>query len=105
MGSMIEFNDTLKFKVSEPSNLVEGEKGEIEMEGLRYYHLDPVRVFLVEEIAGKWNYLGHAVVSELHLNSNRGTTLVKFVVKQLYPIEVVPMINKLEAPEGKAYRP
>lgn len=85
-------------------HFIEGEMREVEMKGIRYYHLDPVRVFLVQEIEGKWNYIGHAIVKELHLKSDRGTTLVKFVVKQLYPKELVLMINQLEAPIGKAYQ-
>jgi|LakMenEpi03Aug12_release.lakeMendotaPanAssembly.Ray.scaffolds.fasta_scaffold757700_1 hypothetical protein len=71
MGSKIEVNDTLQLTKEQgfPSELLNlaahlkdpctaeklrGKAFSFNKEDARLFHLDPVRVFLVENIAGKW---------------------------------------------------
>lgn len=60
MGSLIEINDMLKFKCGE--ELLGGlEIGVIFFfvkEGWWFYYFSLIWVFLVEEVEGKWNFIG-----------------------------------------------
>lgn len=84
MGSFIEINDTLQISKEQgfPTELeisqhlespytLGGVKDKIfkfsNKSGIRFYHQPPVRVFLVENIDGKWLYWGLAhIVSITH---------------------------------------
>lgn len=105
MGSVIEINDTLKLKrgAGFPENITIGEIYSFEISGRRLYHLSPIRVFLVEEIDGKWNYHGHAQIHQLSIDAKTDTTKGQFEVVTLYPEELRKKINLLEAPKGKAF--
>ena len=107
MGSSIEINDTLKLKrgAGFPEHIKQGEQYSFRIPGKRLYHLKPVRVFLVEEIDGQWNYVGHALVLDQTIDAERDETRGRFEVTLLYPTDYVSLVNRYEAPEGKAYIP
>lgn len=105
MGSLIEFNDTLKLKRGNgfPDSIeLDGEYA-FTIKDIRLYHLDPIRVFLVEEIAGKWNFVGHAVVLEQHVDSKTKRTSGVFKVIKIYDEAHRLSMNQNEAPNGKGY--
>ncbi|MCE9616548.1 MAG: hypothetical protein K8T26_19915 [Lentisphaerae bacterium] len=103
MGSTIELNDTLKLTPAEglPVNPQVGQVYEFRKDGRRLYHLAPTRVFLVEDRAGRWNYLGHAHVLELTIDAERDQTRGKYRITQLYPPDYAMLANQYEAPAGK----
>jgi hypothetical protein len=82
MGSFIEINDTLQISKEQgfPNELeinkhlespytLGGVKDKIfkfsNKSGIRFYHQPPVRVFLVENINGKWLYWGLAHITSI----------------------------------------
>ena len=118
MGSLIEINDTLKISKEEgfPCELhledyvrdvvvVTKEFLRIEFsfrkEGERLYHRPPARVFLVEEIDGKWLYWGHALITRLTLSD--GMTQGAFKIIKLYDPEYQKLMTMNEAPADKSY--
>ncbi len=104
MGSVIEFNDTLKIKEDEfPGELAEGEVYSFHLNDRRIFHLHPVRVFLVKEIEGKWDYVGHVYIIEQTINAMDNTTSGRFIVSKLYTREYVEIVNRNEPPNGKGY--
>lgn len=105
MGSSIEINDTLKLKRGRgfPKKVRLGETCEFVIPGRRLYHLKPIRVFLVEEIDGQWNFVGHVMILELTIDAVREETRGVFQVSLLYPPEHVKLANKFDAPPGKGY--
>lgn len=105
MGSGIELNDTLKMSAEQgfPSELAVGQRYPFKREGLRLYHLAPTRVFLVEEIDGKWNFRGHAVVIKQTQDTESNSTSGEFAVIKLYNDAERQLLNQAEAPAGKAY--
>jgi hypothetical protein len=103
MGSLIKFNDTLKIKTGFPEKLELGGEYSFSLDDRRVFHLTPVRVFLVEEISGKWNFRGHAQILEFTVNALTNKTSGRFMVSKVYREEERKLINKLESPEGKAY--
>ena len=107
MGSTIELNDTLKLKRGEgfPREIIQGGQYSFSLPGIRLFHPKPVRVFLVEEVAGLWNYIGHAMILEQTIDAEREETRGRFEVTLLYPPEYAAQVNEFEAPKGKAYRP
>lgn len=105
MGSCIEINDTLKLKrgAGFPADLRESGEYGFTLPGRRLFHLKPVRVFLVEEIDGKWNFAGQAMVLEQTIDAVRDETRGRFQVTRLYPPDHVERMNRHEAPAGKGY--
>ena len=104
MGSVIEFNDTLKIKTKDiPNDLVVGQEYSFKLHDRRIFHLHPIRVFLVEEINEKWNYLGHAQVLEITINAKDNKTCGKLSVAKLYDKEYIAVVNKNEPPSGKGH--
>jgi hypothetical protein len=105
MGSLIELNDTLKLKrgAGFPNPVAEGAEYAFTLPGRRLFHLKPVRVFLVEEIDGKWNFVGQAMILEQTIDAERDETRGRFVVKALYPREYAVLMNRHDAPSGKSY--
>ena len=106
MGSKIEINDTLKLKRGNgfPTNIEIGGTYKFVIPERRLYHLKPVRVFLVEEIAGKWNFVGHAMILELTIDAIRDETRGVYQVSSLYPSEYVKLVNQFDAPPGMGYQ-
>ena len=69
--------------------------------GARVYHRPPTRVFLVEEIDGKWLYWGHAHVVQQTMKEDRTEGLFKIVM--LYSPEYQELATYYESPEGKSF--
>jgi len=101
MGSFIEINDTLQITDEQgfPSELnyekhigkpflAEDFKDKIfefkNKEGVRFYHVPPVRVFLVQNIKGKWLYWGHVHILEIDYDYKNKITSGKFKIVYLY---------------------
>lgn len=102
MGSILEFNDTLKIKSEYlPDVLEEGKEYSFKVKDRRIFHLHPVRVFLVEERNGKWNYIGHAQIIEQTIDALNNITSGRFIITKLYSKEYVELVNQNEPPKGK----
>ena len=105
MGHLIELNDTLKLKrgAGFPENLRVGGVYQFSIAGRRLYNLKPTRVFLVEEIDGKWNMVGHAMILRQTIDAVAERTTGEFEVSQLYPPDYVKLVNRFDTPPGKGY--
>ena len=118
MGSAIEINDTLKLSnergfpsdlnleahVNDPATTlskVAGKQLPFWNPGERLYHRPPTRVFLVQEIEGKWLYWGHAMVREQTIAD--GKTSGSFEVVKVYAPKYQRAATVNEAPAGKSY--
>jgi len=118
MGSPIEINDTLKISKERgfPRDLtleeyVKNYSGALETlserdfefwnVGERLYNRPPTRVFLVEEIAGKWLYWGHAHITKQTIVPER--TEGTFRIVKLYDPEYQRLATINESPEGKSF--
>lgn len=107
MGNFIEINDTLKLRRGDgfPKEVKLGGVYDFIIDGKRIYHINPTRVFLVEEIEGKWNYVGHAMIKQQTIDGLKDKTMGTFEVILLYPPEYVKLLNQYEPPKGKGYFP
>lgn len=105
MGSRIELNDTLKLPRGSgfPENVEIGGVYTFTVDGRRIYNLSPSRVFLVEEVDGKWNYIGHALVLDQRIDAASETTAGRFKVTRIYPRDYAMLMNDHEAPPGRGY--
>jgi hypothetical protein len=104
MGSIIEFNDTLKLpKEDLPNQLAVGMEYTFQRPGVRIFHPAPVRVFLVEDVGGQWNFIGKIIILEQTIDAVKQETCGIFRVQSLYPNDVRATLNRHEAPEGKGY--
>ncbi len=117
MGSLIEFNDTLKISVERgfPKDLrledhVKDSKSTLKFigrtfdftnSGRRIYQAEPSRVFLVQEIDGKWLYWGHARILRQTMTKDSTTGLYQII--KIYDPEYQRLTTMNEAPEGKSY--
>jgi len=118
MGSKIETNDTLKISKERgfPKELVleehlahpEETLAKVEKKAFQFwnteerlYNRPPTRVFLVEEVNGKWLYWGHALVQEQTIKDNRTEGL--FEIVKIYEPEYQKLATINEAPKGKGY--
>jgi len=107
MGHVIEINDTLKLTrdAGFPQNPHLGSRYSFTVSGRRLYNLSPTRVFLVEEVEGTWNYVGHALILEQTIDTLRDETRGIFEVSLLYPRQYVESVNTFEPPVGRTYHP
>ncbi len=104
MGSLVEFNDTLKIARTDlPSPLTVGTRHTFRRPGIRLFHPAPVRVFLVEEIDGQWNFLGKVHIIEQTIDTVKRETRGIFSLHTVYADDVRKTMNRCEAPEGKGY--
>jgi len=105
MGSLIEINDTLKLKRGEgfPNNIELNKKYNFSIKEKRLFHLKPIRVFLVEEIEKKWNYVGHIFILELKIDAEKDETSGIFEVVQFYTKEYIELVNKFEPPKNQGF--
>lgn len=129
MGSPIEINDTLQLTAEQgfPCEFLNREKhcrNPLKIEELRgklfsflkedarLYHLDPVRVFLVENINGKWLFWGHALMQSQEIRkrnsgdkwkSGEWETAGTFVIDQIYEPEFQKQVTINQSPRGKSY--
>lgn len=120
MGSFIEFNDTLQITTEQgfPEELVlekyrekpfrvEDFRGRIfefkDKKDMRLYHLDPIRVFLVHNIDGKWLYWGHAKIIEQTIHADTKTTSGKFKITKIYDPEYQEQVSRNEVDEDNKF--
>jgi hypothetical protein len=105
MGHLIELNDTLKLKRGDgfPAELRLGGVYDFSIAGRRLYNLKPTRVFLVEEIEGKWNVVGHAMILRQTIDAVTDRTSGQFEVSRLYSPEYTQLANQFDTPAGKGY--
>jgi len=105
MGQIIELNDTLKLKrgAGFPENVKLGGIYDFAVAGRRLYNLKPTRVFLVEEIDGKWNFVGHAMILNQAVDALADRTTGQYQVALLYPEHYARLVNQFEAPAEKGY--
>ncbi|MCP4374119.1 MAG: hypothetical protein GY797_39335 [Deltaproteobacteria bacterium] len=105
MGSIIEINDTLKLKRGEqfPDNIAIGGIYKFKLDDRRLFHMKPVRVFLVEEVDGYWNYIGHVMIVKQTIDAIKNETKGVYEVVALYPEEYAKLANEFESPKGKGY--
>ncbi|MBI3893576.1 MAG: hypothetical protein HY303_18820, partial [Candidatus Wallbacteria bacterium] len=80
-----------------------GKTYEFRLPGPRLFHRPPVRVFLVEEIDGKWRFAGHALVVRQTIDSETETTYGVFRVLKLYEESYSRLATLHESPPGKSY--
>lgn len=131
MGSSLELNDTLLITKahgfpSELLNLASHVQNPVTLEdvqdkqflfskkdGARIFHLDPVRVFLVENIDGKWLFWGKAYIVEQTIskklerdgswNVGQWETSGTFKIVDLFDPEYQRSFTRRESPPGKSY--
>lgn len=112
MGSIIEINDTLQI------TKLQGFPEELEIEkhlerpltaesfkdkvfefnnksNIRFYHVPPVRVFLVENLNGKWIYWGLVHILEIKHDYISKTTSGKYKIIYLNSPEEMKAVHKL----------
>lgn len=118
MGSFIEINDTLQITTEQgfPKEL-DYERHKIkpfaaddfkerifefkDKAKIRIYHLPPVRVFLVQNINGKWLYWGLAHILETRHDNIKQTTSGKFKIIYIYtPEEMRYAYNLIDRRDG-----
>ena len=117
MGSTFEFNDTLKISKEQgfPKDLrledhikdmwqsakFLGKQYHFKKDGERIYHRMPTRVFLVEDLDGKWLYWGNAVITEQSMGylATEGT----YRITKIYDPEFQRRMTIEESPDGKSY--
>ena len=106
MGHLIELNDTLKLKrgAGFPADLRVGDVYDFSIAGRRLYNLNPTRVFLVEEIEGKWNVVGHAMILRQTIDAVAERTTGQFEVSKLYPPEYSQLVNEFDTPRAEDLR-
>ncbi|MFN3193927.1 MAG: hypothetical protein ACE361_25675 [Aureliella sp.] len=130
MGNYIEVNDTLQITVEQgfPEDVFDLEchlktpitlddvKGKVfEFHGkprARVFHLEPVRVFLVQNIDGKWLHWGHAQIQTQTISKLLGEsgewegewqTSGTYIMSAVYDPEHQRRMTLLETPPGKSY--
>ncbi|MBX9671530.1 MAG: hypothetical protein K2X93_28335 [Candidatus Obscuribacterales bacterium] len=131
MGSNLELNDTLLVTDEQgfPSDLlslashlknpvttehVKDKKFAFsKKDGARIFHLDPVRIFLVENIDGKWLFWGKAYILEQTISKKlepngswtpgRWETSGVFKIVDLFDPDYQRSFTKRESPPGKSY--
>ena len=117
MGSIIEINDTLKISKDrgfpkdlrledhvldpESSNRFLNQESHFWNRDERLYHRKPTRVFLVEEINGKWLYWGHAII--MRLTIGEGRTDGDYIITKIYNPAYQRLATIEESPQGKSY--
>jgi len=119
MGTAIEINDTLKISkergfpveltledhLRDPATTmskVAGKQFPFSNAGERLYNRPPTRVFLVQEIDGKWLYWGHAMVVRQTLTEDKKTEGILEIVGIHDPFYQY-LTTLHEPPAGKSY--
>jgi hypothetical protein len=123
MGGLIKFNDTLAITVEQgfPADILNIEKHQVSPVKLedvkdkifefhskasaRIYQPAPTRVFLVQNIDGKWLSWGKIIIIEQTITwkDEKHTTSGKYKIIYLNNPEYQKIITKNESPEGKSY--
>ncbi|NKB36408.1 MAG: hypothetical protein GKR93_04460 [Gammaproteobacteria bacterium] len=131
MGSFIEFNDTLQISTEQgfPVDILElgkHEKNPISIADVngriftfynkscaRLYHLDPVRVFLVENINNKWLFWGKILIQSQEIKKKldgngvwvegEWQTSGTYIITDIYDPEYQKLFTVRESAPGKSY--
>lgn len=130
MGSTIELNDTLLLTPEQgfPAHLLDWEQHRrepIELArlagavfeftgkgGARLFHLAPTRVYLVQNIAKKWLFWGHALIVSQSIQQALGpdgqwegqwTTSGSFTISDLYEPDYQEHFTRRESPPGASF--
>ena len=130
MGNYIEVNDTLQITIEQgfPAKVLDLAKHQcdpIELSDVagqvftfykkpraRVFHLEPVRIFLVQYIEGKWLFWGHAQIQEQTIsktldNNGKWTgdweTSGKYMISKLYDPDLQKQTTINESPPGRSY--
>lgn len=130
MGSMLEVNDTLQITPEQgfPNDILNYEnhiKNPITLNDVqgkafrfhdkprpRFFQTDPVRVFLVENIGGKWLHWGHIYIQSQEIakkidtnNSWNGdwVTSGTFIIVDIYDPDYQRLVTPRESPAGRSY--
>ena len=130
MGSQIELNDTLQLTTEQgflaslldlakhratPVTLadIQGRVFEFSNKSkARLFHLDPVRVYLAHNIAGKWLFWGQALIQSLKIekklpeNGHWGgewLTSGTYLISAIYDPQYQETFTRKESPPGKSY--
>ena len=124
MGSMIEINDTLQLTTEQgfPADILDlarHQKNPITLEQIgdrafsfhkkpnaRMFQLDPVRVYYVHNIGGKWLFWGHVFIQSLSITKDpdgKWITGGTYKIVEIYPPDYQEMFSKHESPPGAGY--
>jgi len=124
MGSFIEINDTLRITTEqgfpvdildfknhqENPMMTEKIKDKVfefcDKPKARIYHPAPTRVFLVQDIDGKWLYWGKVIIIEQKISGElfeEQKTSGKYKIIEIYDPVYQKEITKRESPAGKSY--
>jgi hypothetical protein len=130
MGTGIELNDTLQLSNAQgfPADVLNLERhrsNPIKLEdvcertfefankdGARVFHLDPVRVYLVQNLNGKWLFWGHVMIQSQSISKASGNgspsasswvTSGTYKIVDLYDPEYQEAFTRRESPPGKSY--
>ena len=130
MGSFIEVNDTLQITSDQgfPKDILDyakHQKTPVTVDDVRgklfhfkgkprprIFHSDPVRVFLVENIDGKWLHWGHIFIQSQEITKKLDSngqwqgdwqTSGSFIISTLYDPEYQRLVTPRESPPGRSY--
>ena len=131
MGSFIEINDTLQLTTDQgfPADIFDYESHRqkpVTLEDVRNrvftfrdkpsaraFQLDPVRVYFVHNIGGKWLFWGHVLIQTVTVekalagngswNGKDWKTSGSFVVSKVYDPDYQKFFTEREAPEDRNF--
>jgi hypothetical protein len=124
MGSMMEINDTLQLTTEQgfPADildLVRHREHPITLDQVkdrafsfqdkpnaRMFQLDPVRVYYVHNIGGKWLFWGHVFIQSLSITKDaRGNWITggTYKIVELYPPQYQETFSRHESPPGASF--
>ena len=130
MGSQLEINDTLQITAEQgfPADVLVLEKhqqapisfsaveGKVysfkDKPGVRIFQTDPVRVYLVQNLGGRWLFWGHAFIQEQTIRkkipvdgpwAGEWVTSGSFVISALYEPAYQEEFTRRESPPGLSY--
>jgi hypothetical protein len=131
MGTNVELNDTLLITEAQgfPANLLNRDKHVQnpiaqksldqqefkfdDKDGARIFHLDPVRVYLVENINGKWLFWGKAFIVNQTISKKLGAsgewkpgdwvTSGTYKIVEIFEPEYQEAFTRRECPPGKSF--
>jgi hypothetical protein len=124
MGSMIEINDTLQLTTEQgfPADILDlgrHRKNPVTLEKIgnrlfsfqnkpnaRMFQLDPVRVYYVHNIGGKWLFWGHVFIQSLSITKDPKGNWVTggtYKIVEIYPPDYQEIFSRRESPPGAGY--
>ncbi|HEY6342993.1 MAG TPA: hypothetical protein VIY49_15985 [Bryobacteraceae bacterium] len=124
MGSMIEINDTLQLTTEQgfPADILDlarHRKNPVTLEEIgnrvfsfqnkpnaRMFQLDPVRVYYVHNIGGKWLFWGHVFIQSLSITKDQKGNWITggtYKIVEIYPPDYQEIFSKRESPPGAGY--